>query len=56
MKIKKIKKIQIGDTEFQIKWDKKESGGEFSYPWGKEKKKPFIRISIIDEKVNPIIL
>lgn len=54
MKIKKIKKIVIGDTLFFLKWDKKKDGGEFSYPWGENKKRGLIRISIVDEKVNPI--
>jgi len=54
MKIKKIKKITIGDIVWNIKWDKKEDGGEFSYPWGQKKKKPFIRISVVQEKVNPV--
>src|ERR1035437_11178835 len=51
MKIVKLKKIIIGDTEFTIKWDKKKGGGEFSYPWKKDK--AFIRISLEDEKTNP---
>lgn len=54
MKIKKLKQITIGDVEWCMKWDKKEDGGSFSYPWGKKKQKGIIRISIVDEKVNPI--
>ena len=54
MKIKKIKKITIGDVVWNIKWDKKEDGGSFTYPWGKKKIEGTIRISIIDEKVNPL--
>jgi len=53
MKIKKLKKITIGDVVWDIKWDKKKDDGEFVYPWGKEKTRGFIRIGIIDEKVNP---
>jgi len=52
MKLKKIKKIVIGDTEFQIKWNKKESGGAFNYP--NKNKKALITIGIEDEKINPI--
>jgi len=52
MKLIKIKKIIIGDTEFQVKWDKKRSGGSFSYPW--KNKKAEIVIGLEDEKLNPI--
>ena len=31
MKIKKLKKILIGDTIFKIKWDPNTSGGSFNY-------------------------
>ena len=51
MKIKKLKKITIGDCTFDIKWDKKYNGGEFQYAW---KGKPaYIRIGIQEEKKNP---
>lgn len=53
MKIKKIKSIIIGDTKFKIIWDYKGFGGEFSYP-DEEGNEAFIRISCVDEKINPI--
>ena len=53
MRLNHIKKITIGDTIWEVRWDKKKSGGEFSYCWPEKKIKPFIRISIIDEKLNP---
>jgi hypothetical protein len=52
MKIKKLKKIIIGDTPFNIKWDKKRSGGSFDYPYKKEK--GGIEIGTSEEKVNPV--
>jgi len=51
MKLIKIKKIIIGDTEFQVKWDKKVGGGSFHYP--RENEKAEIVIGLDDEKVNP---
>ena len=54
IKINHIKKITIGDTIFEVKWDKKNTGGEFSYCWPKKNKKAYIRISTIDEKLNPV--
>ena len=52
MKLIKIKKIVIGDTEFQVKWDKKIGGGSFHYP--RENEKAEIVIGMIEEKINPI--
>jgi hypothetical protein len=54
MKINHIKKILIGDTMWEVRWDKKKTGGEFSYVWPEKKIKPFIRISVKEEKLNPI--
>jgi hypothetical protein len=31
MKLKKLKKIQIGDIDWDIVWDKESSGGQFNY-------------------------
>lgn len=31
MKLKRINKIRIGSTDFQVIWDKTRDGGEFSY-------------------------
>jgi len=50
MKFKYPKKILIGSTEFDIKYDKKQGGGEFSYPHGN--KRGYIRIGIRDSEAS----
>ena len=37
MRIKRLKSILIGDTVFNIKWDKSQGGGSFAYPSPSEK-------------------
>jgi len=44
MKLKYPKKIKIGSTNFIMKYDKKDSGGEFSY--GSKGNPSFIRVGI----------
>jgi len=45
------KKIIIGDIEFEMRYDNKRNGGEFSYPYKKDK--GFIIIGTSDLKINP---
>ena len=51
MTIKKIKKILIGDCNYDIIWDKENNDGEFSFSW--KGKNGFIRIGTREEKNNP---
>ena len=51
MKFKFPKKITIGDTEFDIKYDPKSTSGEFSYPF--EGKRGFVKIGTESLKSNP---
>ena len=48
MRFKYQKKILIGSTIFEMKYDKKASCGEFAYP--RKKKKAFIRIGMNCDK------
>lgn len=52
MKYKYPKKIVLGCTEFDIKYDKKSLGGSFHYP--SDKKRGLITIGIENNKTDPL--
>lgn len=45
------KKIMIGDVEFEMRYDNKTNGADFSYPYKKDK--GYIRLGTSDLKSNP---
>lgn len=51
MKFKFPKTITVGDTIFEIKYDKKSTGGSFIYP--RKNKKGLITIGVETIKTNP---
>ena len=50
-KFKFIKSITIGSTVFDVIWDKKQGGGELSYPYGNER--GYIKIGTYYLKTSP---
>ncbi len=51
MKYKFPRKITIGDTDFDVIYDKKEGGGEFSFAFKNER--AFLKIGTRELKTNP---
>jgi hypothetical protein len=54
MRIKRKKKILIGDTVFNIRWDKETGGGSFAYPTITDPAE--IVIGTMYARTNPVII
>lgn len=52
MKFRRIKKIQIGGVEFDVKWNKDNPGGKFHFPSGDRRGE--IEIGTMLFKTNPL--